>query len=127
MSFHFACQTMSERPKLNLAPRSAAGALPLRRPSGTPSPFGAARPREAIIAERTGVAEADVLKQDAATYIPKLRLRRRRRTRGTSAQPSAQARRTVLTRKTLGCPLAAGTCTGRQFERILSEKRDHLA
>ena len=59
---------------MNLAPRSAAGAAAPAASSGKPSPFGAARPREAIIAERTGASEADVLKQDAATYIPKLRL-----------------------------------------------------
>ena len=62
------------RPKLNLAPRSAAPAATSAPASGKPSPFGAARPREAVIATRTGVSEAEVLKQDAATYVPKLRL-----------------------------------------------------
>jgi Plant specific eukaryotic initiation factor 4B len=63
------------RPKLNLAPRSAAassGSAPTA--SGKPSPFGAARPREAVIAERTGVAETEVLKKDASQFAS-LRLR----------------------------------------------------
>jgi hypothetical protein len=41
-----------------------------------PNPFGAARPREAVIAERTGVKEADVVKSEAANWKPKLRLSR---------------------------------------------------
>lgn len=31
-----------------------------------PNPFGAARPREQVIAERTGKKETDVLKEQAA-------------------------------------------------------------
>ncbi len=66
------------RPKLNLAPRSANAGSPAAAPSSgsKPSPFGAARPREAVIAERTGVKEEEVLKRDAASYTPKLRLSR---------------------------------------------------
>ena len=41
-----------------------------------PNPFGAARPREAVIAERTGVKEADVVASEAKTWTPKLRLSR---------------------------------------------------
>ena len=61
-----------------MAKRTEGAGSPASAPSSgsKPSPFGAARPREAVIAERTGVKESDVIKQDAATYVPKLRLSR---------------------------------------------------
>ena len=48
----------------------------LTRPAAQPNPFGAARPREAVIAERTGVKESDVVKTEAAAWKPSLRLSR---------------------------------------------------
>ena len=61
---------MSERPRLNLKPRSAdapkAGGYGAS--SGKSNPFGAARPREAVIAERSGVSEEDVIKKQAEQF-----------------------------------------------------------
>jgi hypothetical protein len=66
-----------ERPKLNLAPRSAAGvAAAASAAPSRPSPFGSAKPREQVIAQRTGKDESEVLKEDAASYSQKLRLTR---------------------------------------------------
>eukprot|EP00244_Chara_vulgaris_P000178 TRINITY_DN1027_c0_g1_i2.p1 TRINITY_DN1027_c0_g1~~TRINITY_DN1027_c0_g1_i2.p1 ORF type:complete len:353 (-),score=67.21 TRINITY_DN1027_c0_g1_i2:344-1402(-) len=55
------------RPKLNLHPRSqnADAAPPPSNPS-KPNPFGAARPRERVIAEREGKSESELLKELAA-------------------------------------------------------------
>jgi len=57
------------RPRLNLKPRddSAAAKLAAERDAAAkPSPFGAAKPREAILAARTGKKEEDILKEEAA-------------------------------------------------------------
>uniref|UniRef100_A0A7I4D283 CCHC-type domain-containing protein n=2 Tax=Physcomitrium patens TaxID=3218 RepID=A0A7I4D283_PHYPA len=56
------------RPKLSLQPRGSASdtASPSPAKSSRPNPFGAARPREQVIAERTGKKEQEVLKEQAA-------------------------------------------------------------
>lgn len=57
------------RPRLNLKPRddSAAAKLAEERAAGAKaSPFGAAKPREAILAARTGKKEEDILKEEAS-------------------------------------------------------------
>jgi hypothetical protein len=57
------------RPRLNLKPRDPSAAAKLaeeRDASAKPSPFGAAKPREAILAARTGKKEEDILKEDAS-------------------------------------------------------------
>ncbi|KAJ7552585.1 hypothetical protein O6H91_06G060900 [Diphasiastrum complanatum] len=64
----------SSRPKLSLQPRGAsadsappadAAAATATAKSTKPSPFGAARPREQVIAEREGKNETEVLKEQA--------------------------------------------------------------
>ncbi|GBG66640.1 hypothetical protein CBR_g66777 [Chara braunii] len=55
------------RPKLNLHPRSQnADAVPPPSNPSKPNPFGAARPRERVIAEREGKSESELLKELAA-------------------------------------------------------------
>jgi hypothetical protein len=56
------------RPKLSLQPRgSTADNMSSPSPAKTsrPNPFGAARPREQVIAEREGKKETEVLKEQA--------------------------------------------------------------
>lgn len=56
------------RPKLSLQPRGSASDIASSSPakSSRPNPFGAARPREQVIAERTGKKEQEILKEQAA-------------------------------------------------------------
>lgn len=56
------------RPKLSLQPRGSASDISSSSPakSSRPNPFGAARPREQVIAERTGKKEQEVLQEQAA-------------------------------------------------------------
>eukprot|EP00198_Chlamydomonas_reinhardtii_P007303 XP_001696639.1 predicted protein [Chlamydomonas reinhardtii] len=68
---------MSERPRLNLKPRdeNAAHALDAARAAKSANnPFGAAKPREQVIAERLGKTEEEVLKEAVRKERPKLRL-----------------------------------------------------
>ncbi|MCO5597412.1 hypothetical protein L7F22_051489 [Adiantum nelumboides] len=55
------------RPKLSLQPRSSSSGAPSPTSvkSTRPSPFGAARPKEQVIAEREGKKETEVLKEQA--------------------------------------------------------------
>ncbi|KAK3249281.1 hypothetical protein CYMTET_41284 [Cymbomonas tetramitiformis] len=65
-----------QRPRISLKPRT----LPLDSPSPSPTGgqdniFGAARPREAIMAERNGANEIDIIKENAkAEYNVQIRL-----------------------------------------------------
>lgn len=58
----------SSRPKLSLQPRSSSSGAPSPNSSKSsrPSPFGAARPKELVIAEREGKNETEVLKEQAS-------------------------------------------------------------
>ncbi|GFR43105.1 hypothetical protein Agub_g3936 [Astrephomene gubernaculifera] len=66
----------SERPRLQLKPRdpTAAQAYELQRARSGSNPFGAAKPREQVIAERLGKTEEEVLKETFKKERPKLRL-----------------------------------------------------
>ncbi|KAI5076142.1 hypothetical protein GOP47_0008207 [Adiantum capillus-veneris] len=57
----------SSRPKLSLQPRSSSSGAPspTSAKSTRPNPFGAARPKEQVIAEREGKKETQVLKEQA--------------------------------------------------------------
>jgi hypothetical protein len=57
----------ANRPKLSLQPRGSAADMSSASPVKTsrPNPFGAARPREQVIAEREGKKETEVLKEQA--------------------------------------------------------------
>eukprot|EP00898_Chlorokybus_atmophyticus_P006162 jgi/Chlat1/6547/Chrsp45S06019 len=66
MSYNEEEEVPAGRPKLNLAPRSANAEAGARGgSSGKPNPFGAARPREAIMAERQGKSEREILQEQA--------------------------------------------------------------
>jgi hypothetical protein len=57
------------RPRLVLKPRDDSAAAKLaaeRAATAKASPFGAARPREAILADRLGKSEKDVVAEEAA-------------------------------------------------------------
>lgn len=58
----------SSRPKLSLQPRSSSSGAPspTSNKSSRPNPFGAARPKEQVIAEREGKKETEVLKEQAS-------------------------------------------------------------
>eukprot|EP00250_Pteridium_aquilinum_P012235 c2058_g1_i1 orf=100-1032(+) len=58
----------SSRPKLSLQPRSSSSGAPSPTSvkSTRPNPFGAARPKEQVIAEREGKKETEVLKEQAS-------------------------------------------------------------
>lgn len=58
----------SSRPKLSLQPRSSSSGAPSPTSvkSSRPNPFGAARPKEQVIAEREGKKETEVLKEQAS-------------------------------------------------------------
>ena len=62
-----------------------------RRCPSPQNPFGAAKPREAVLAQRTGVKEEDILKADAAKDKLQARTRGREGLRG--ARWHAVARR----------------------------------
>nr|BCL66128.1 hypothetical protein [Volvox africanus] len=66
----------SERPRLQLKPRdpNAAQAYEAQRARAGSNPFGAAKPREQVIAERLGKTEEEVLKEAVKKERPKLRL-----------------------------------------------------
>ena len=64
------------RPKLSLAPRGTTAPSAAPTASSKPNPFGAAKPREQVIAARTGVSEEAVIKSAVAADKPKLRLSR---------------------------------------------------
>ncbi|CAM6020341.1 unnamed protein product [Sphagnum balticum] len=57
----------ANRPKLSLQPRGSTANMSSASPAKTsrPNPFGAARPREQVIAEREGKKETEVLKEQA--------------------------------------------------------------
>jgi hypothetical protein len=66
-----------ERPRLNLKPRdeSAVKKAELDRAhSGKANPFGAAKPREAVLANRSGKTESEILQEEVAKEKLKLRL-----------------------------------------------------
>ncbi|KAJ7551974.1 hypothetical protein O6H91_06G037000 [Diphasiastrum complanatum] len=67
MSYYPAEEEVSGRPRLNLQPKGAsADAAPSAATrSSKPNPFGAARPREQVIAEREGKKETEVLQEQA--------------------------------------------------------------
>nr|BCL66184.1 hypothetical protein [Volvox reticuliferus] len=66
----------AERPRLQLKPRdpNAAQAYDAQRARAGSNPFGAAKPREQVIAERLGKTEEEVLKEAVKKERPKLRL-----------------------------------------------------
>nr|BCL66238.1 hypothetical protein [Volvox reticuliferus] len=66
----------SERPRLQLKPRdpNAVQAYEAQRARAGSNPFGAAKPREQVIAERLGKTEEEVLKEAVKQERPKLRL-----------------------------------------------------
>ncbi|GLI62891.1 hypothetical protein VaNZ11_005684 [Volvox africanus] len=66
----------SERPRLQLKPRdpNAVQAYEAQRVRAGSNPFGAAKPREQVIAERLGKTEEEVLKETVKKERPKLRL-----------------------------------------------------
>lgn len=66
-----------ERPKLNLKPRDpeAARLAELERQKGlSKNPFGDAKPREAVLSEKLGKPEEEILKEEAKKQRPHLRL-----------------------------------------------------
>eukprot|EP00879_Flechtneria_rotunda_P004671 GHRR01004933.1.p1 GENE.GHRR01004933.1~~GHRR01004933.1.p1 ORF type:complete len:299 (+),score=89.26 GHRR01004933.1:92-988(+) len=64
------------RPRLNLKPRdeTAAKQLELNRSASGKNPFGDAKPREAVLASRTGKSETEILVEEVKAEKPKLRL-----------------------------------------------------
>ncbi|XP_024529600.1 eukaryotic translation initiation factor 4B2-like [Selaginella moellendorffii] len=67
MSYAAEIESSVVRPKLNLQPRSSVADLAGMgaKYANKPSPFGAARPREQVLAERQGKKEEDVFKEQA--------------------------------------------------------------
>lgn len=65
-----------QRPRLVLKPRDeqAAKAAELERKATGKNPFGDAKPREAILASRTGKSEVEILKEEVKHEHPRLRL-----------------------------------------------------
>lgn len=66
----------AQRPRLNLKPRdpNAAKQLELQRQASGKNPFGDAKPREAVLASRTGKSENEILAEEVKSEKPKLRL-----------------------------------------------------
>lgn len=71
-----------QRPRLKLQPRneSAAKEEEVKRTSGAKAnPFGAAKPREAVLAVRSGKTEAEILEEEAKSQKINLRLNQEQR------------------------------------------------
>lgn len=64
------------RPRLNLKPRdeTVAKQLEIQRTASGKNPFGDAKPREKVLASRTGKSETEILKEEVKAEKPKLRL-----------------------------------------------------
>lgn len=71
-------ETGSTRPRLTLKPRDETAArqaeLERQKSSGNKNPFGEAKPREAILASRTGKSEQEIVKESVKAERVKLRL-----------------------------------------------------
>lgn len=89
---------MAERPRLNLKPRSTeAGAVGgYGASSGKSNPFGAAKPREAVLAARSGESEADIIKKQADEYKGKLNLSRKQREEKEAIEDKIESAKEVL-------------------------------
>jgi hypothetical protein len=81
------------RRRLNLKPRDPQAAAKLdleRKQSASKNPFGAAKPREAVLAEKSGKKEEDILKEEVTKDKLHLRLERAEREQKEAAEAAVK-------------------------------------